>query len=199
MSRENQSKHLKAALLGVAVCAIIVSFRLFGGGPERLVPYLSEPVISVTGDAPLSGSAAEDYESLVENADYYAAFAMGEAGGHGWSDNHSTQDMADASALAWCEEYDAECRVILRIAPAAPLTLDDLPLSKTSALALSEYKSRPSTKAIALSETGVWGMSWGQDTKKSAVTVAVKKCQERLNMGFPDRRTYGTCRLVWFD
>lgn len=79
------------------------------------------------------------------------------------------------------------------------MLLDDLPLSKTAALALAEYDTRPATKAIALSETGAWGMAWGRDSKQNAVADALAYCKERLNTGFPDGHTFGKCRLIWFD
>ncbi len=199
MNRDQTEKQLKFALLGVIACLCLVAFRFAGGEAQRLAPYLADPVISVTEDAPSDPDARADYETLLQDANFHAAFALGNDGEYGWGDNYATQDMADFAAMAWCEEYGTGCRIIARVAPAEPLELEGQPLSKTAARAVAEYPDHRGKKALALSDTGAWGMAWGRSSAKDAAESAFEFCAESLTGGFPDGRTFGSCRLVWFD
>ncbi|MEL7258630.1 MAG: hypothetical protein AAFN80_12415 [Pseudomonadota bacterium] len=199
MSRDQHAKHLKAALLGVALCMCLVLLQLAGGDAQRLVPPASETILNVSGELPRDGEARMDYDALVQNANFHAAFAMGDDGEYGWSDNYATQDMADFAALTWCEEDGTGCEIVARIGPVQKLELEGISLSKTAALAVEDYKSRPGSKALALSDTGAWGMAWNRFSAKEAATAAFDFCKDNLTTGFPDGRVFGTCRLVWFD
>ena len=202
MSDGVQIKHLKAALLGVVLCAVVIAAGQLLGGPQRLVPYVSAPVVSVVGRVPTSGQGARDYRLLVEDGAYYAAFATDGAGEYGWSDNYASQAAADQTALAWCaQKGDASaCRIVARIAPNEAIEIEGLPLSKTSALALADYATKPDAKAVALSETGAWGMAWGVGGAQQAAKRAVSNCQDNL-VPAPntDGPPLGTCRIVWIN
>lgn len=199
MSQSAQINHMKAALVGVGLCAVIVTFSALAGGPERLVPYLSKPVTRVVGSVPTSGKAERAYRSLMEEANYHAAFALNDQGDFGWSDNHASQEAADIAALNWCADQGEHCKLVLQIFPATPMEIDGIPLSKTSALALADYPTRLGAKAVAVSNTGAWGMSWNRTTKIEALRGAMANCNKHLPIPQDGQEAVDVCRVVWAD
>lgn len=196
---QNQIRNLKAGLAGVGLCAAIVVGGALLGGPTQLVDYVSEPVVTVVGDVPQTGAAARDYRTLVQDGNYHAAFATNPEGGYGWSDNYSTQEEADASALAWCRADGDGCAIVARITPTEVIRIEDVPLSRTAALGAAEYGQKPGYKALALSEFGDWGAAWGHNSRAAAVADALASCRAGLVSNVPDGLPVGTCRVVWAE
>ena len=189
--------HLKAMLVAVLVAMAIIATGMALGGPKAALPEISPPVVSRVGPAPDSGKAARDHARLLEQAWYHAAFAVGEDGAFGWSDNYATAAMADAAALAWCRDSGENCRIVTRIGPKTPMSYDGQPLSWTTALALKDFVHKPAPKALALSDTGAWGVSWNQPGRKAAARVALRNCQKRIDpANKPGGLPAGSCRVV---
>lgn len=198
MTPDVLQNRLKAMLAAVLAAMAIIMAGLLLGGPKAALPDIAVPVVSRIGPAPENNQAARDHAGLIEHGRYHAAFAVGDGAAYGWSDNYATADMADAAALAWCRDAGENCRIVTRIAPATDMTHEGQALSWTTALALRDFGHKPAPKALALSTTGAWGMSWNQPGGDMAAQVALRNCQSRIDLtNKPGGLPAGSCRVLW--
>ena len=197
MTRALHMNLLMAALAVVLLAILAVALGLVRGGAGETWRDVPRPVISSTGPAPDKGGAARHHAKLIEQARYHAAFAVGDGGAYGWSDSYATADMAESAALGWCRTSGANCRIVTRIAPEMPVAFEGQPLSRTAAQALQEFRRRPAPKAMALSDTGAWGMAWKQPGQNAAARAALANCQTRTErVSRPKGIPKGSCRVV---
>jgi len=156
-------------------------------------------VVERIGEGPETGEAARIYRDLIERGPYFAAMAMNPEGGMGWADNHVTLAGAEEFAMAWCAEEGEECRIILRISPEREISWHDQPLSRSAAAIMQDYLAQPGAKALAMTETGGWGVSWAQSSRQAAEVDALRQCATREVTRAPGLERRATCRMIWVD
>jgi hypothetical protein len=144
---------------------------LYGEGSRRVV-------------RDIAGMHPEDraqMDTSLADATYFGAHAVGDGGAYGWSRGFSTQNAAQAAAVATCARYGTGCKVVAEVLPQGADTFPDTSLSWDQTQAYRRTAQGLGVRAFARSLDGTWGIGTGA-TEPEAAEIAVLNCEGARNV-----------------
>ncbi len=127
---------------------------------------------------------------------YFGAFVLGK-NGFGWTTDYNALSAAIVDARTFCERNTTECEVIATITPEGGDLPGDVTLANDTRGELGSLRFSPGAKALAISENGAWGSSFGNLTIWQARAEAISQCLLQHRAGQADYLPVWPCRVVW--
>jgi hypothetical protein len=144
---------------------------------------------------PLGGATLDRYRDWSRKPDHFGAFAASEFGDFGYVSEYNDPALAEAAALAYCDNPD--CRVIAWSIPAAPPEDGVIRVSRASGEAFEEYLTYSGAKAFAIHGSGAGGSWVRARTLFGAKQGAIRECKLRIaGWENPPPDVADTCRVV---
>ncbi len=181
--------------------AAAIAFWQFGV-PQMQAAVPDEPAsgrLLITSEAglPAGSNAARQFEVFTQEVRYFGAFAVTETGEARFTRGRGNEEVARARALSVCAQtYGTPCSIHAVMLPEDDQADLPEPMASGAAKAYRSYRLLNGYKAMAISNSGAWGRSWGYDTKMQAQSRAMHECKINLKPHKPGAYRFEPCRLI---